>query len=97
MTVTDRFAGTRPWRQYWHLDPQWVRVSGGVNGATMVFSHPSGRTLTVTTSGTVSSVAHGSGRPAAGWHFPRFGEREPGYEIQIRPDAATLTTSFTVD
>ncbi|MEU4220056.1 hypothetical protein [Actinoplanes sp. NPDC026623] len=97
MTVTDRFAGARPWRQYWHLDPQWVRVSGGVNGATMVFSHPSGRTLTVTTSGAVSSVAHGSGRPAAGWHFPRFGERAPGYEIQIRPDAATLTTSFTVD
>jgi hypothetical protein len=96
MTITDKFPNTYLWRQHWHLDSEWKLVSGGANSKTLVFSHPSGRKLTVTTTGAVSIVSKGVSRPPAGWHFPEFGEREAANEILMRANAKTFTTTFTV-
>ncbi|ROP31424.1 hypothetical protein EDD30_4324 [Couchioplanes caeruleus] len=96
MTVTDKFPKAQLWRQYWHLDPQWRRVSGVKNGKTLVFAHPSGRKLRITTTGAVSGFVKGITRPPAGWHYPSFGNRVQAYEIVIRSTAPTLTTTFTV-
>ena len=96
MVVSDNFPASSLWRQHWHLDPAWKLVSGGANGTKMVFSHPSGRRLTITTTGRVSSVLQGITRPPAGWHFPKFGSRVWAYEIVLRSYGRACTTTFTV-
>jgi hypothetical protein len=96
MRVSDSFPSVSVWRQHWHLDPKWTLVSGGANSVQLVFSHPSGRRLTVTTKGRVSSVVKGVTRPPAGWHFPKFGSRVHGYEIAIRSYGRDSTTTFQV-
>ena len=95
MKVTDTFGGgITLWRQYWHLDPAWKLTSGGPNGVKLVFTHPSGRKLTVTTTGRVSSLAKGITRPPAGWNFPKFGSRVQNYEIVIRSYGKGSITTF---
>ncbi|GLY95534.1 heparinase II/III family protein [Actinoplanes sp. NBRC 103695] len=97
MRVSDSFpSSVSVWRQYWHLDPKWTLVSGGANGVKLVFAHPSGRRLTVTTNGRVSNVVKGVTRPPAGWHFPKFGSRVQGYEVVIRSYGRASTTTFQV-
>lgn len=96
MVVSDSFPASSLWRQHWHLDPQWKLVSGGANGTKLVFSHPSGRRLTITTTGRVSSVVKGVTWPVAGWHFPKFGSRVWANEIVIRSYGRACTTTFTV-
>jgi hypothetical protein len=96
LVVGDAFPAAALWRQRWHLDPAWRLVSGGANGTKLVFSHPSGRRLTVTTTGRVSSVLRGVTWPPAGWHFPRFRSRVWAPEIVIRSYGRACTTTFTV-
>ena len=96
MQVSDTFASVSLWRQHWHLDPQWTLVSGGANSTVLVFSHSSGKKLTVTTTGRVSGVAHGLTRPPTGWHFPDFGVRVWAEEIVIRSYGTACTTTFQV-
>jgi hypothetical protein len=93
--VSDTFAGTPVARQYWHLDPAWTHVSGGSNATQLVFAHPSGRRLTVTTTGRVSGVVRGVTSPVQGFTFPDYGVRNPAYEVVIR-GAKSVTTTFTV-
>lgn len=96
LTASDTFSGSSVWRQYWHLDPAWTHVSGGKEGTRLVFAHPSGRRLTVTTTGRVSGIARGVTRPAQGWNFPKYNSRYPAYEIVIRSYGGANTTTFTV-
>jgi hypothetical protein len=96
MRVTDRFPNAYRWCQHWHLDPAWYLRSGGPNDHTLTFTHPSGRRLTVTTTGRVSHISRGTSRPLAGWHFPRFGEPVPAIEIRVRANATSTTTTFTI-
>jgi hypothetical protein len=96
MKVSDTFPGKSMWRQYFHLDPAWSKVSGGVGGTKMEFAHPSGRRLTVTTSGRVSGVVRGVTRPPQGWHFPEQGSRVRAYELVIRSYGKSSVTSFKV-
>ena len=96
MKVSDTFPAKKLWRQYFHLDPRWSRVSGAANGTKMVFAHPSGRRLTITTTGRVSGYARGVTRPPKGWHFPTFGSRVRAYEIVIRSYGRSSVTSFKV-
>jgi hypothetical protein len=95
MVVSDAFTGASVWRQSWHLDPQWALVAQ--NSTSIIFSHPSGRRLTVTTTGRVSGVVQGITRPPAGWHFPTFGSRVWANEITIRNYGTACTTTFTVN
>jgi hypothetical protein len=92
--VSDSFPNKSLWRQHWHLDPAWTLVSSA--STQLVFSHPAGRRLTVTTTGRVSGVILGQTRPPAGWHFPRFGVREWAAEIIIRSYGTACTTTFVV-
>ncbi|WP_328474178.1 hypothetical protein OHA21_14475 [Actinoplanes sp. NBC_00393] len=94
MRVSDNFPAVTLWRQHWHLDPAWKHVSGSVNGTRLVFAHPSGRRVTITTTGRISSFVQGITRPPAGWHFPRFGSRVWAYEIVIRSYGRACTTTF---
>jgi hypothetical protein len=96
MVVSDAFPDKSLWRQHWHLDPAWTLTSGGANSTQLVFSHPSGRRLTVTTTGRVSGVILGQTRPPMGWHFPRWGVREWAPEIVIRSYGTACTTTFVV-
>ncbi|GLY95536.1 hypothetical protein [Actinoplanes sp. NBRC 103695] len=97
MKVSDTFGGGATlWCQYWHLDPAWKLTSGGPNGVKLVFTHPSGRKLTVTTTGRVSSLAKGITRPPAGWNFPKFGSRVQNYEIVIRSYGKGSITTFQI-
>ena len=96
LTVSDTFTGSSLWRQYFHLDPAWTHVSGGADDTTLQFAHPSGRRLTVTTSGRVSGVVRGVTKIVQGWNFPRYGSRHPAYQIVIRSYAGASTTVFTV-
>ena len=96
IVVSDAFTGTSTWRQSWHLDPAWRLVSGGAGGTRLVFRHPSGHTLTVATTGRVSSVLRGVARGPYGWHFPRFQTVEPANEITIRNRGTKCTTTFWV-
>ena len=94
--VTDNFPSAALWRQHWHLDPAWQLTSGGPNSTMLTFRHPSGRTLTMTTTGRVSTVVVGITRPPTGWHFPVFGSRHWAYEIIVRSYGRANTTSFVV-
>ncbi|MFC6021721.1 hypothetical protein ACFP2T_36845 [Plantactinospora solaniradicis] len=96
MIVSDDFPAASLWRQSWHLDPDWQLTSGGADSTRLTFAHPSGRTLTLTTTGRVSSVTLGQTRPPAGWHFPRFTEREWAPEIVIRSYGRANTTTLVV-
>ncbi|GLY95535.1 heparinase II/III family protein [Actinoplanes sp. NBRC 103695] len=96
MRVTDNFPAKDLWRQYWHLDPAWTVVSAPLNGTQLVFSHPSGRRLTITTTGRTSSIVQGITRPPAGWHFPEFGVRVWNNEIVLRSYGRASVTTFTV-
>jgi hypothetical protein len=85
-------AGVTRWRQHWHLDPDRVRLPG----AALAFRHPSGRRLTVTTTGQVAAVHRGATSGPYGWHFPSFQVREPGYQIMIDNLGNWTTTTFRV-
>jgi len=69
-------------------------VSGGSNATKLVFAHPSGKRLTITTTGRVSSMVQGITRPPQGWHFPRAGARVWAYEIVIRSYGRSSATTF---
>jgi hypothetical protein len=94
MIVADAFDNARTWRQSWHLDPGWTPATRSATKLT--FKDPSGRKLTVTTSGRVSSVIKGRTRPPRGWHFPDFGQRLQAYEITVRNFGKRCTTTFVV-
>jgi hypothetical protein len=94
IVVSDSFTGVSLWRQSWHLDPQWRLVAQ--DGTSVIFSHPSGRRLAITTTGRVSGVVQGITRPPAGWHFPTFGSRVWAYEITVRNYGKACTTTLTV-
>jgi heparinase II/III-like protein len=94
--VTDTFAGRGSTRQYWHLDPAWVLGSAPIGGTRLVFRHPSGKTLTITTSGRLAALVRGSTRPVAGWHFPKVSTRVPSWQIAIGSVGRTTSTTFTV-
>ena len=96
MKISDSYPAKKLWRQYFHLDPEWTRVSGGANGTKLVFAHPSGRRLTITTTGRVSSAVQGITRPPQGWHFPKWGNRVWAYEIVIRSYGRSSVTSFKI-
>jgi hypothetical protein len=94
IVVADSFPKASVWRQSWHLDPQWKLSSSA--STRLVFTHPSGRRLTVLTTGRVSSVMRGETNPPRGWHFPAFGFRVPAAEIVIRNFGKACTSTFTV-
>lgn len=94
--VSDDFPTASLWRQHWHLDPAWTLTSSSADDTQLVFSHPSGQRLTVTTTGRVSAVLLGQTRPPAGWHFPKFGSRVWAPEIIIRSYGRANTTTFVV-
>lgn len=96
LTVSDTFSSVSVWRQYWHLDPAWTKLSGGSDSTVLVFAHPSGKRLTVTTTGRVSSVLRGVTRPVQGWNFPKYNSRYPASEIVIRSYGKASTTTFKV-
>jgi hypothetical protein len=96
LTGSDSFAQSSVWRQYWHLDPAWTLTSGGPDSTKLVFAPPSGRRLTMTTTGRVSSVVQGITRPTQGWHFPEYSSRYPAREIVVRSYGGACTTTFTL-
>ncbi|MEU8608668.1 heparinase II/III family protein [Actinoplanes sp. NPDC048791] len=96
MRVTDTFPDRSRWRQYFHLAPGWTLVPGAATSTKMVFAHPSGRRLTITTTGRVSGAVQGITRPPQGWNFPQYGSRVRAYEIVIRSYARSSVTSFQV-
>jgi hypothetical protein len=96
LVVRDAFAGGASFRQYWHLDPAWRLVSAPVNGTVMVFRTATGRVLRITTTGRLSGVVRGSTSPVAGWNFPSQGVRYPAYQISIRSQGTSVTTTFTL-
>jgi hypothetical protein len=94
--VADSFPTASRWEQRWHLDPAWTLASGGADARRLVFAHPSGHRLTVTTTGRTASITRGRARPPAGWHFPDAHTRTPAAEIVIRSSGDPLTTTFQV-
>lgn len=95
LRVVDGYGGVA-FRQTWHLDPAWQLVSAPLNGQRLVFRHPSGRRLTVTTTGRLSGVRRGATSPVMGWGFPSLGTRVPAYQITLRSVLPTVTTRFVV-
>jgi hypothetical protein len=93
--VIDGYGGPA-FRQVWHLDPAWALVSAPANGQRLVFRHPSGRVLTITTTGRLSSVLRGITSPVVGWSFPAYGTRVPAYQITLRTAVPTVDTRFVV-
>jgi len=96
MKINDTFPSKKQWRQYFHLAPGWKLLSGAPNSRKMVFSHPSGRRLTITTTGRVTHAVQGITRPPQGWHFPAMGSRVKSYEIVISSYGRSSVTSFRV-
>jgi hypothetical protein len=96
LKINDSFPSKNLWRQYFHLAPGWKLVSGGANSTKMVFAHPSGPRLTITTTGRVSGAVQGLTRPPRGWHFPKMGSRVKSYEIVIRSYGRSSLTTFQV-
>ena len=99
LVVSDQFTGASKWRQHWHLDPDWVKSSGSVGSGTMLFRHPpTGRMLTITTTGTIVSALRGSNdtRGPYGWHFPKFQTREPAWQLMVDNRSTWTVTTFRV-
>lgn len=98
LIVADTYPAATVYRQNWHLDPEWQLVSGGAaNSKKIVFRHTTaGRTLTITTTGLLSSILRGSTNPIAGWLFPKRDSRVPNPHLVIRSAAAKTTTTFVV-
>jgi hypothetical protein len=92
--ISDSFREESSWRQSWHLDPLWRLVSS--TSTRLVFAHPSGRHLTVSTTGRVSDVLRATSKPPHGWHFPAYGVKVPAAEIIVRNRGEACTTTFTV-
>jgi hypothetical protein len=91
LVVGDSFANKGTFVQKWHLDPAWTLRGISNRGRTATFMHPDGRTLRVTSTGALS-VARGSTRPVAGWHFPAMKKRVAACEITVSARAAATTT-----
>ena len=94
MRVVDHFADVPWWRQHWHLDFAWQLVSE--SSRKLTFSHPSGKRLSVTTTGRLLDVIKGDFSPVQGWNFPVFGSRVSAHEIVIRSYGKSSTTNFAV-
>lgn len=95
MTVADHFDVAPSWQQSWHLDPKWKMSESSVTR--MVFRHPAGRTLTVTTTGRFTNLQRGvTGTETAGWHFPRAGVKEANYQITVTNNGNQSTTRFQI-
>ncbi|WP_285560013.1 heparinase II/III domain-containing protein [Actinoplanes regularis] len=94
--VSDSFPKAALWRQHWHLAPGWTQISGTGNGTTLTFGHPSGRKLTVTTTGRVSGILEAQTNPINGWHFPTAGVMMPGPQIVVRSYRRSSITTFTI-
>ncbi|WP_040157818.1 heparinase II/III domain-containing protein [Mobilicoccus massiliensis] len=93
LVVTDTYPARTALRQSWHLDPAWKLVTA--RGRTLTLTHPDGRTLRITTTGTIVSRVRGATRPVAGWNYPAPGSRVPGWEITLGGSRA-MTTTFVV-
>lgn len=91
--VSDSFRD-ESWQQSWHLDPLWRLISS--TSTRLVFAHPAGRRLTVSTTGRVSDILRATSQPPHGWHFPSYGVKVPAAEIIVRNRGAECTTTFTV-
>ncbi|MFI1995967.1 hypothetical protein [Actinoplanes sp. NPDC020271] len=97
LAVTDAFGDVPEWSQNWHLDPAWKLVSGKVGDANLTFRHPSGRILTVSTSGRVSGIWIGDKSLPYGWVFPEAGKKIAAYQLSVKsPDGAPVATTFRV-
>jgi hypothetical protein len=97
LAVTDAFGDVPVWSQNWHLDPAWKLVAGKVGDANLTFRHPSGRTLTVSTSGRVNGIWIGDPSRPYGWVFPALGKRTPAYQLSVESrDGAPVATRFRV-
>jgi hypothetical protein len=92
--VTDKFIGASFWHQYWHLDPSWRLVDQA--STRLTFSHPSGKRLSVTTTGRLSRVVRGVASPVQGWNYPAFGSKISAPEIVIRSYGKSSITVFQV-
>jgi hypothetical protein len=97
LKVTDTFPSGTGWvRQYWHLDSAWTFASKSPDGRRLVFAHPSGRRLTITSTGALYWLVRGSTGPVAGWNFPEFGKRLAGYQIVFKTSSPRIDTVFVV-
>jgi Heparinase II/III-like protein len=97
LKVTDTFPSGTGWvRQYWHLDSAWTIVSKSPDGRRLVFAHPSGRRLTITSTGALYWLVRGSTSPVAGWNFPEFGKRVAGYQVVFKTSSTRIDTVFVV-
>jgi hypothetical protein len=92
--ISDSFREESSWRQSWHLDPLWRLISS--TSTRLVFAHPSGRHLTVSTTGRVSDILRATSKPPHGWHFPAYGVKVPAAEIIVQNRGEVCTTTFTV-
>lgn len=97
LAVTDSFIGVPQWSQNWHLDPSWRLVAGHVGDANLTFEHPSGRRLTVSTSGRVAGMWMGDKTTPYGWVFPAGGKKTAAYQFSVvSAEGAPVATSFQV-
>ena len=93
MTVTDSVSAAAVTTM--HLAPQWLLSSRSADGRTLVFTHPSGRRLTVR--GTHAITAYrGSTRPVLGWVFPSSGVRDHATQLLMQTPAGTSSMTMTV-
>jgi hypothetical protein len=97
LRVTDSYAGTGLFHQLWHLDPAWDVVSAPANAKQLVFYNAvSGRTLTITTTGLLSSVVRGQMNPVGGYTSPAMGVLTPDCQVTLRSSGGPVTTTFAV-
>jgi hypothetical protein len=96
LRLRDSFAGPGPFDQYFHLAPEWLLVSVSGDRHSAVFRLPSGRRLTVTTTGLIRQVVRGSAQPIAGWFFPDDGVRLAAYQLRIASLTRTISTALRV-
>ena len=62
-----------------------------------MFSHPSGRRLTVSTTGRIAAILRGDASESPhGWHFPAPSVKVPAAEIVIRNVGGNSSTTFKV-
>ncbi len=97
LVVADTFAGKGAADQLWHLDPAWQAVSTPRAGAVLRFRHRDGRTLKVTTNGTLAAATRGALRPVSGWNFPAPQQRVANWQLRIRGTSGAVRTTFDVD